>query len=216
MYKILTLIIVCFLITLHIYPQRNEKTRNGSIDSDRISRVEGKRDQISQIIYPTENGHTKTRNPETVNYRNNPIDQNHERINKPVVESRPIGCKIASPIYYTPPPPPIPIRESGKILFEQGDYWEASRVFTNALVNNPYDIEILFLRGRCYFEIEWYSFAIQDFDLVIDLEKTFADAYYFRGLAKLFRNERDLARIDLEIAEDFHHELAAVILRKYF
>ena len=119
-----------------------------------------------------------------------------------------------SSAYYTPPPVPENLRALE--LFSLCDYWEASGAFTGWLVNNPSDISALFYRGRCYIELEWYGFAIEDFNLVIGLDSNYADAYYYRGLAWFFRNEKEMAQIDFEIAYELDHKIAGIILKKHF
>ena len=214
MHKLLILIIVFLLTTIHNYPQRNEIIKRENTNSERISRIEREPSRGTQIIYPKTGDIVKTRNPETITYPKTPLQPTPKQTVRPVVENCQIDCIVVSPAYDTPPP--VPENLSAMELFSSGDYWEASRAFTRWLVNNPYDISALFYRGRCYIELEWYGFAIEDFNLVIDLDSVYADAYYYRGLAWFFRNEKELAQINFEIAYELDHKIAGIILKKYF
>ncbi len=214
MHKLLILIIVFLLTTIHNYPQRNEIIKRETTDSERISRIEREPNRTTPTNNPKIGGREKTRSPETITYPKVPAHQNPVTTSPAIIENRPIDCIVVSSAYYTSPP--VPENLSAMELFSSGDYWEASRAFTRWLVNNPYDISALFYRGRCYIELEWYGFAIEDFNLVIDLDSVYADAYYYRGLAWFFRNEKELAQIDFEIAYELDHKIAGIILKEYF
>lgn len=84
------------------------------------------------------------------------------------------------------------------------------------LVNNPNNVSALFFRGRCYIEMEWYGFALEDFNLVIELDPEHAEAYYFRAIARYFRNEKNMAQIDFEIAYQLGYKIAGIYLKKFF
>lgn len=213
MYKLFILITIFFLATISLYPQRDDGTRNGTVDSQRIPKVERKPVKANPIT-PTQNGIVKPRNPGTITYSKTPMKPNPVRPGRLDIENRPIQCIVVSHGKYDPPPVPEIVNAMG--LFNMGDYWEASKAFTSMLVNNPFDTTALLYRGRCYLEMEWYGFAIEDFNLLIDLDPEHAEAYYFRGLAKFFRNEKALAQIDFEIALELGHRLAGVFLNKYF
>ncbi len=213
MYKLFILITIFFLAIINLYSQRNDGNRGGNVDSGRIPRLERKPVQTNPIT-TIQNGIVKTRNPGTITYPKTPVKSNPVRSGRQVIEDRPIQCIVVSPGKYDPPP--VPEIVNAMELFTLGDYWESSKAFTSVLVNNPFNKNALLYRGRCYLEIEWYGFAIEDFDLLIDLDPEHAEAYYFRGLARFFRNEKHLAQIDFEIALELGHRLAGVFLNKYF
>lgn len=213
MYKLFILITIFFLATINFYSQRNDGNRGGNVDSGRIPRLERKPVQINPIT-TTQNGIVKTRNPGTITYPKTPVKQNPVRPGRQVIENRPIQCIVVSHGKYNPPA--VPEFVNAMELFTLGDYWEASKAYTSMLVNNPFNKNALLYRGRSYLEMEWYGFAIEDFNLLINLDPEHTEAYYFRGLAKFFRNEKNLAQIDFEFALELGHQLAGVILDKYF
>ena len=49
-------------------------------------------------------------------------------------------------------------------------------------------IESHFKRGQCLIELQRFKEAIGSFDVVIELKATHAEAYYWRGLAKVYLN----------------------------
>lgn len=214
MYKLFILVTIFFLATISLYPQRDDGTRNESVDSQRIPKVERKLVNTNPITTIQNGNKEKTRNSGTVTYPKTPVKLNPVRPGRPDIENRPIQCIVVSHGKYNPPP--VPEIVNAMELFTLGDYWEASIAFTSMLVNNPFNTTALLYRGRCYLEMEWYGFAIEDFNLLIDLDPKHAEAYYYRGLAKFFRNEKNLAQIDFEFALELGHQLAGVILDKYF
>lgn len=213
MKKLLILIIVFLLATINLYPQRNDGVRKESIDSGRISVIEKQPNRILPTKNPGVPEKERQRDNGTIVYPKHLVDS------KPPQEFIPIdnNCPdkpihVYSDTYIIERPAKVNAME----LFMFEDYYNASVAFTKLLVSNPYNIPALFYRGRCYIELEWYGFAIEDFNLVIELDPEHAEAYYFRAIARFFRNEKNMAQTDFEIAYELDYKIAGIFLKKYF
>jgi len=214
MYKLFILTTIFFIATISIYSQRNDGVRNGSVDSDRISKVEREPIRTNPIVRPKNPPIEKQRDNQTIVYPKSPVETKSPEKEYPNSGKCIVGQPPMYPIRYIPP-----VLSSYKIAlnhFELGDYYEASRKFTEWLVSNPNDINALYLRGICYYEMEWYGYAIEDFNILLRLDIEHAEAYYYRGLCRFFRNERELAEMDFEIAFELGNKIAGIMLKKYF
>ena len=58
--------------------------------------------------------------------------------------------------------------EEGDNFFQQGDYEQAVRLYSDYLEINPGDIKTLYNRGRAYEEMELYELAFKDFVAVLE------------------------------------------------
>lgn len=214
MYKLFILTTIFFIATISIYSQRNDGVRNGSVDSDRISKVEREPIRTNPIVRPKNPPIEKQRDNQTIVYPKSPVETKSPEKEYPNSGKCIVGQPPMYPIRYIPP-----VLSSYKIAlnhFELGNYYEASRKFTEWLVSNPNDINALYLRGICYYEMEWYGYAIEDFNILLRLDIEHAEAYYYRGLCRFFRNERELAEMDFEIAFELGNKIAGIMLKKYF
>jgi TolA-binding protein len=211
MFKLFTLTVIFILTTIYIHPQRNESTRTGSTDSDRIHRIERKPETTSTDFHRDDLGHEKTRNGQTTIYPDEPTPVMTTSV---PVEDRPFICTVPSPVQNMR----LGLNEYQQALqaYELGDYYVASLKFSDWLVLYPKDISARFYRGICYIEIEWFTYAIEDFNFVIRLDPEMIDAYYYRGLSKFYNYEKVLAKMDFEIAYELGHSIAGIILRKYY
>lgn len=209
-----TLALFLLISTISIYSQRNDGGRNIEGDSGRNPKIERERGGTVPVIILNNSQRDRRNDSQTIVYSKTPIQPDFINSNIPIE-----GECIVNPTIMYPninnPEQPLSI-QIAMHLFNLGDYYEASLKFTEWLVNNPKDIDALYHRGICYFEIKWYGFAIADFDIVIRMDSVYAEAYYYRGLSKFLRNEKDLAQIDLEIAFESGVMAAGVMLRKYF
>lgn len=213
MNKLLTLIIVFLLATINLYPQRNDGVRKERIDSGRISVIEKQPTRIIPITNPGVSQKERRTGNGTIVYPKHPEDK------KPAQNFIPgdNNCPVKPvPLYPDKYISRIPVKVLPMELFLLEDYYNASIAFTKLLVNNPYNVPALFYRGRCYLEMESYGFAIEDFNLVVELDPEHAEAYYFRGIARFFRNERNMAKKDFEIAYQLDYKIAGIFLNKYF
>ncbi|MBS4034059.1 MAG: hypothetical protein KGZ85_06315 [Ignavibacterium sp.] len=214
MYKLFILTTVFFIATISIYAQRNDGVRNGSIDSDRISKVEREPIRTNPVVRPKNPPIGKQRDNNTIVYQKNPVESRQPDEVYKIEGKCIVGQPPMYPIRYIPPA--ISSYHIALNHFELGDYYEASRKFTEWLVSNPNDINALYLRGICYYEMEWYGYAIEDFNILLRLDIEHAEAYYYRGLCRFFRNERELAEMDFEIAFELGNKIAGIMLKKYF
>ncbi|MFO7525590.1 MAG: hypothetical protein R6W68_09065 [Ignavibacteriaceae bacterium] len=213
MKKLLILIIVFLLASINLYPQRNDGLRNEKIDSGRITVNEKNPARTLPTKNPGVPEKERQRDNGTIVYPKHPVDPQPPRDFIPIDNNCPVKpISVYSDMYIQQRSPKVIAME----LFMLEDYYNASVAFTNLLVSNPYNLSALFYRGRCYVEMEWYGFAIEDFNLVIKLDTEHAEAYYFRAIARYFRNEKNLAQSDFEIAYQLDYKLAGIFLNKYF
>lgn len=214
MYKLFMLAAIFLLAIIDLYSQRNDGNKEGNVYSGRIPVVEREPVRITPITYPKNPVRQRQRDNETIVYPKNPINPLPKGISLPIEGKCIVEPIVSSHLRYTLPP--LSSLEVAEQSFKLGDYYEASLKFTDWLVVNPDDINALFYRGICYYEMEWYGYAIEDFNIVIRLDLEHAQAYYYRGLSRFFRKEMDLAEIDLEIANELGIQIAGIMLKKYF
>jgi len=214
MNKLFTLALILLITTVTGFPQRNDGGRNGYGDSGRNPKIERERGGTGPVINLNNPQRDRRNDSQTIVYPKTPIQPDFINSNIPIEGECIVNLTIlSSDRYNSERPSSIQIAMH---LFNLGDYYEASLKFTEWLVNNPKDIDALYHRGICYYEIDWYGFAIEDFNLVIGMDSVHAEAYYYRGLSNFLRGEKALARIDLDIAFELDVKEAGVILKKYF
>lgn len=202
------LLAILFLDFSQLFPQRNIKDRDRVIDSGRISRLETDRRKDLHILPLRDKEKERTKE----------IRDSKVEILLPVTKQKSGTCtlKPTRPYNYVYNEFIQTKYSLAMKHFELGDYYQATIYFTEWLVENPNDIDALYHRGLSYYQMEWYGYAIEDLKIVILLDNQFAPAYYYRGLCRFYRDERNLAKIDLEIAYELGYEIAEVFLRKYF
>ena len=86
-----------------------------------------------------------------------------------------------------------PFISSGDQKYEDQDYWGAASEYTKAIDKGYKNYDIYFRRASAYYAAEFYNNAIDDFTNALSYKKT-EDAYLYRGLAKLAKN--DISGID--------------------
>lgn len=214
MYKLFILTIIFFIATISVYSQRNDGLRNGNVDSDRISKVEREPIRTNPVVRPKNPPVEKQRDNHTIVYPKKPVESIQTEEGNVIKGKCIAGQPPSYPIRYIPRA--ISSYQIALNHFELGDYYEASLKFTEWLVNNPNDTNALYLRGICYYEMEWYGYAIEDFNILLRLDIECAEAYYYRGLCRFFRSERELAEMDFEIAYELGNKIAGIMLKKYF
>ena len=214
MYKLFVLTIIFFIATISVYSQRNDGFRNGSVESERISKIDREPIRTNPVVRPKNPPGEKQRDNHTIVYPKKPVESILPEEGYVIEGKCIVGQPPSYPIRY------IPLAISSYQIalnhFELGDYYEASLRFTEWLVNNPNDTNALYLRGICYYEMEWYGYAIEDFNILLRLDIEYAEVYYYRGLCRFFRSERELAEMDFEIAYELGNKTAGIMLKKYF
>jgi tetratricopeptide (TPR) repeat protein len=124
--------------------------------------------------------------------------------------------------HYIPRPSinPIPEKPNYKLdgieKYEQEDYWGALSLFNIAVEETPDDSDLYFHRGMVEMKIKFFEEAKEDFDIFLEYKFYEPEAYFQRGLAKFYLNERDDALKDLRIAADIGDKRAALIIKRYY
>jgi len=83
-------------------------------------------------------------------------------------------------------------------LMQENSFIEAINCFNEYIDNNPEHYEVVYLRGLCYFTIEAYKKAIDDFSLSINEEDLLEDSLYNRALCYVQTNDIDNTILDLQ------------------
>lgn len=214
MNKLFIFTIVFFITTISIFSQRNDGSRNVDVNLDRNLRIEREPVRTPSIDNPKNSDRVKQKNDNIVVYPKNPVSTNPPVISTPIEGNCIVEPTRLYPIHYTELP--LSSYQIALKSYELGDYYEASLAFTKWLINNPKDVQALFYRGICYYEMKWYGYAIQDFDILLRIDIEYTDAYYYRGLCRFFRGERKLAQMDFEIAFELGNTIAGILLKRYF
>ena len=82
---------------------------------------------------------------------------------------------------------------SGDSKSRQEDYWSAASEYSKAIDKGYKNYDIYYRRASAYYAAEFYNNAIDDFTMALSYKST-EDAYLYRGLAKLAKN--DISGID--------------------
>ncbi len=81
-----------------------------------------------------------------------------------------------------------PFISSGDSKYGQGDYWNAATEYSKAIDKGYKNYDIYYRRASAYYSAEFYNNAIDDFTQALSYKKS-EDAYLYRGLAKLSKND---------------------------
>ena len=102
------------------------------------------------------------------------------------------------------------MNDKAKYLEGDKDYEKALAVLKQSLkINSVDNAEAYFTRGWIYANQGKYREAIADFDKVIAIDYTYADAYYRRGICHIEMGNSDDACRNFEIAKSMGHKKAA-------
>jgi Tfp pilus assembly protein PilF len=102
------------------------------------------------------------------------------------------------------------LNDKAKYLEGDKDYTKALAVLKQSLsINSSDNVEAYFTRGWIYANQGKYREAISDFDKVIAIDYTYADAYYRRGICHLEMGDTDESCRNFEIAKNMGHKKAA-------
>lgn len=77
---------------------------------------------------------------------------------------------------------------SGNIKYNRKEYWDSTIDYSKAIEKGYEDYEIYYRRAFAYYSVEFYNNAIEDFTKALSYKST-EDAYFYRGLAKLAKND---------------------------
>ena len=81
-----------------------------------------------------------------------------------------------------------PFIDAGNSKFNQKDYWGAIEQYTKAIDKGHRSYDVFYKRASCYYEIEFYANAIDDYTKALAC-KSSEEAYLYRGLAKLAKDD---------------------------
>lgn len=73
----------------------------------------------------------------------------------------------------------------GLAYFGRGDYQQALSILRSALVGYPRDPRLRMSLGRVYFALDKIDMAIGEYKRAAEIQKDYANAYYYMGLAYL-------------------------------
>ena len=81
-----------------------------------------------------------------------------------------------------------PYISSGDTKYGKDDYWGAAAEYSKAIDKGFKSYDIYYRRASAYYAAEFYNNAIDDFTKALSYKST-EDAYLYRGLAKLAKND---------------------------
>ena len=218
MKTLLTIFIITILFSIYTFAQREIKTGGKGQESGRIERI--KRNQDNTRIIDKHPGTIERPPKETVerHQERRPrkesgvlIEGDHSYDCSEISPSEPILCDRVC--YHSPYQPSL--SELAIQCFESEDFAKALLYLDQALLSEPFNVELYFLRGKVYFELNDYIKAIRDFTTVNVLDPLFPDAYYYRGMSNLYLGEMKLAMEDFKIAASLGDTLAESFLVRY-
>ncbi len=91
----------------------------------------------------------------------------------------------------------------GDIKKRLSDYHGAIKAYTEALKRNPQSTKLLVHRAEAYLGLNEYKAVIKDCNAALKIERSYAQAYYVRGMAKLQKDIHDNSGLqDLSEAAD--------------
>jgi serine/threonine-protein phosphatase 5 len=90
----------------------------------------------------------------------------------------------------------ITLKDKGNEELAKGHYLEAIKLYSEALDLSPSDPIILSNRALAYIKVENYGLALQDADLAIESDASYAKGYYRRASANFALHHFKLARKD--------------------
>jgi tetratricopeptide (TPR) repeat protein len=97
-----------------------------------------------------------------------------------------------------------------EIKFKKGDYQGAVTDFSQAINNQPQNIDAYIGRGNAFSYLKDYQAAIQDYTKVIDMPSESAIAYMNRAVVKCTLGEKNAANHDYQKAAKIYKELGAL------
>jgi tetratricopeptide (TPR) repeat protein len=218
MKTLLTIFIIAILFNINTIAQRENKSGGKGQESGIIERI--KRNQDNNRIIDKHPGTIERPPKKTVEK----LPQRPPRKESGVAIEGDHGCycpeiapidNIFIDVVYEPSAFQPSLRELAIECFESEDFSRALLYLDQALESDPFNVELYFLRGKVYFELNDYIKAKRDFTTVNVLDPSFPDAYYYRGMANLYLGEMKLAMEDFRIASSLGDTLAEKFLIKY-
>ncbi|HEY9867913.1 MAG TPA: tetratricopeptide repeat protein, partial [Candidatus Obscuribacterales bacterium] len=102
-----------------------------------------------------------------------------------------------------------PARDEARAMMRRGDFNDALTKLSEAVGLNPDDPENYLLRGKCFFHMQNFELAIQDFNKVLQFSPNYYQAFLWRGTAHAKLGNDDLAIKDYEQAIRLRPQLAS-------
>ena len=97
----------------------------------------------------------------------------------------------------------------GQRAFLRGDLQESSKMFSKALGKEYESVKTLLSRGAVYLVTQEYSRALEDFNLVLEIDGSNERAYYYRGITYLRKREYEQAAADFDASLSLNAQRAA-------
>ena len=218
MKTLLTIFIITFLFSIGAFAQREIKTGGRGQESGRVERIE--RNQDNNRIIDTHPGTIERPPKKTVEMTQ---ERPPRRETGVAIEGDHCYCcpeltpseSILIDTEYIPSPYQPSLSELAIQGFESEDFGSALLYLDQALISEPFNVELYFLRGKVYLELNNYIQAKRDFSTVNVLNPQFANAYYYHGMSNLYLGELKLAIEDFKIAASLGDALAESFLLKY-
>ena len=86
----------------------------------------------------------------------------------------------------------------GQRAFMLGDLQESAKMFSKALGEEYEPVKTLLSRGAVYLTTQEYARALEDFNLVLEIDGNNERAYYYRGITYLRKREYEQAAADFD------------------
>lgn len=104
-------------------------------------------------------------------------------------------------------------------MYKMNDYHAAIREYTKLIDKNNFLVDQLvlfyFQRGFCKYKVDDIRGAIQDYNKVIEFQPKHKEAFYNRGCARYFINQKNEACLDWSEAGELGMDEAYIQIKKY-
>ena len=105
--------------------------------------------------------------------------------------------------------------EQGKYYMGERDFLKAKTYLTEAIKQNPGNIDAYMLRAKCNMDSDSLTAAIKDYTHVINLKPS-GDNYYLRACTYYVDSQDTLSKNDFRKACDLNHNKSCDLYRKYY
>jgi stress-induced-phosphoprotein 1 len=102
-------------------------------------------------------------------------------------------------------------KQQGNLLFRSGDFCAAAKHYTEAIKRDPDEAKLYSLRAACYNKLSSFDLALNDCDMCIAMNPTYAMAYVRKATALLRTGETSKAMAACKKALKLEPNCAAAI-----